>query len=279
MSRSNAAGAKVKALRPLARRRSQRYEQGRLVIESAVVLGVALDAGVEIERVIVELDRCSSADSDVVRRASRAGAEALDVHNGTLAKLVDTKSPQPVAAIAVMPQMDLAAALDDATFVVVALDVADPGNLGTIIRSAEAAGADALILAGDCVDPWSPKVIRSSAGGVFLLPIAAGDTDEILDELGQRGLQRLAADSEGGSAHDLTDLTGPVALIVGNEAHGLPFDIDRLIDDRIHIPTAGRAESLNVAMAASILVFETARQRRQMSRQGSANPEHLDATL
>ena len=72
---------------------------------------------------------------------------------------------------------------------------------------------------------------------------------------------------------------GPVALIVGNEAHGLPFDIDRLIDDRIHIPTAGRAESLNVAMAASILVFETARQRRQMSRQGSANPEHLDATL
>jgi TrmH family RNA methyltransferase len=265
-SKRTTVDTRAKRLRALARNRAERDSQNLVLVESAVVLGVALEARVPIETVVVETDRLGRDDAAVVERARAAGAEVVEVGPGALASLVDTKTPQAVAAVARRPKNGLDMALARATLAVVVVDLGDPGNLGTIVRSAEAAGADMVIVAGASVDPWSPKVVRASAGGVFLLPVVTASTEVALRVAGDAGLRRLAADAAGGRPYDQVDLTVPVAFVIGNEAHGLPAGIDELIDARVHIPVTGRAESLNAAMAASILVFEAAGQRRKSIR-------------
>jgi TrmH family RNA methyltransferase len=134
--------------------------------------------------------------------------------------------------------------------------LADPGNVGTIIRSAEAAGADAVVLTPGSVDAFNPKVVRATAGSLFRIPVVTA----ALHDLRTAGLRVLATSSHVGAAHTDTDLTGPVAVVVGNEAHGMAPDAP--VDGWITIPHAGAAESLNVAMAATVIAFEVARQRR-----------------
>jgi RNA methyltransferase, TrmH family len=181
---------------------------------------------------------------------------------GVLERVADTVTPQPVLAICRSVDVPLADVLD-ATFVVVCVDVQDPGNAGTILRSAEAAGAGAVLFVGTSVDPSNPKAVRASAGSLFHVGVVSGGApDDVLAQLGRRGLQRLGADSRAGSSVDDVDLTVPVALVLGNEAHGLPSEIDAALDGRVTIPMAGRAESLNVGMAAAVMCFEVARQRR-----------------
>ena len=145
----------------------------------------------------------------------------------------------------------------------VCVDVQDPGNAGTILRSAEAAGAGAVLFTGSCVDPTNPKAVRASAGSLFHVGVVSGgNAVDVLAELGRCGFRRYAADARAGDTIDAVDLTGPVALVLGNEAHGLPTEIDAMLDGRVTIPMAGRSESLNVGMAASVMCFEVARQRR-----------------
>ena len=144
------------------------------------------------------------------------------------------------------------------------VDVADPGNLGTIIRSAEASGADGVVVTGPAsVDLHHPKVVRASAGAIFGVPVAEDpDAASALDEVGRRDRRRLAARATDAEAYDEVDLTRACALVVGNEARGLPHGLDPHLDGAVAIPMAGAADSLNVAMAATILCFEAARQRR-----------------
>ena len=141
--------------------------------------------------------------------------------------------------------------------------VHDPGNLGTILRSAEAAGATAVVVACDGVDLWSPKVVRGSAGAVLGIPVVVPrPAGAALEALRARGLpggrrrRRAAAD------YGRVDLRGQIAVVVGREAHGLPADVEPAIDERRAIPMAGSTESLNVGVAASIVLFEAARQAR-----------------
>jgi TrmH family RNA methyltransferase len=143
-----------------------------------------------------------------------------------------------------------------ATFVMVADRIADPGNAGTIIRSAEAAGAAAVVFTPGSVDPFNPKVVRATAGSLFRLPVVSCE----LEALRAAGLRLLATSSHHGTPYTDVAFTGPVAVVVGNEAHGVPDDAP--VDGWITIPHAGAAESLNVAMAATVLAFEVARQRR-----------------
>jgi TrmH family RNA methyltransferase len=149
--------------------------------------------------------------------------------------------------------------ISNATFVVIGDRISDPGNLGTIIRVAEASGADAVALTAGSVDPTNPKVVRSSAGALFHVPVIVGAT---LADARSAGLRVVGTSSHLGAAHTATDLHSPVALVLGNEAHGLPDDAD--VDDWVTIPHRGRAESLNVAMAAAVLCFEAARQRETL---------------
>ena len=146
------------------------------------------------------------------------------------------------------------------SWVVVADKISDPGNLGTILRSAEAAGASAVLLTSSTVDAFSPKVVRASAGAIFNIPVFEGVT---LEEVSQFGFKLM-----GSSSHQIensvdftnADLTGSVAIVLGNEAHGLPAATK--VEGWLTIPHSGRGESLNVAMAATLLCFEVNRQRK-----------------
>ena len=172
---------------------------------------------------------------------------------GVIDRLASTESPQPVLAVVRIPPptFDLTAA----DLVVVADRIADPGNLGTILRSAEAAGFDGVVLTAGSVDPFNPKVVRASAGAVFRLAVLHAD----LAAVKAAGLRTIGTSSHRGSAHTEADLNGRIALVVGNEARGLPDDA--AVDEWVTIRHHGRAESLNVAMAATVLCFEAARQR------------------
>jgi len=150
-----------------------------------------------------------------------------------------------------------------ATLVVVCVDIRDPGNLGTVLRSAEGAGAGGVVCCDGSVDLYNPKVVRASAGSLFHVPVVAGGKPvEVLERLGAAKLQRLGTVAYGGDAPEAVDLRAPVAVTLGNEANGLPAAVDACLDRRVTIPMAGRTESLNVGMAAAVLCFEVARQRR-----------------
>jgi TrmH family RNA methyltransferase len=146
--------------------------------------------------------------------------------------------------------------------VVVAVDVRDPGNAGTLVRSAAAAGARGVVLCEGSVDLYNPKTVRATAGAMFRVPVVTSvDVNEALRALGAEGRRRLAAVARAGDDYTTVDLTAPVALVVGNEAHGLPVDLAE-IDGSVSIPMPGATESLNVGVATAVLCFEAARQAR-----------------
>jgi TrmH family RNA methyltransferase len=194
--------------------------------------------------------------------ASAAGTRVFDLEPGVLARVSGTVTPQPIAAI--VPFVDVALAdLRSPSMVVVCVDVRDPGNAGTILRSAAAAGADAVVVCDGSVDVTNPKTVRASAGAVFHVPVVvAGTPLDALGALGDLGLRRLAAVARDGEDYTAAELWRPTALVLGNEATGLPDGLGSVLDGGITIPMPGRAESLNVGMAAAVLCFEAARQRR-----------------
>ena len=143
-------------------------------------------------------------------------------------------------------------------------EVADPGNAGTLLRSAEAAGCAGVVCCGG-VDPFGPKTVRASAGAVFLVPVVeVAPARHALASVGDAGIRRVGLAAHGGVPLDEVDLVGPVAFVLGSEAHGLPDGLAAALDEVVTIPMAGRSESLNVAMAGTLAVFEAARQRRSM---------------
>jgi TrmH family RNA methyltransferase len=227
-------------------------------------LAEALESGVSVESVYV--DRAALTDgsrsAEAVEQAGALGIRIFDLAPGLMARIAGTVHPQPV--MAVVPYVDVAlGALHGADLVVVCVDVRDPGNAGTVLRSAQAAGAGGVVCCDGSVDVFNPKTVRASAGAVFRVPVVAGgDAGEVLDQLAAWGLRRLAAVARDGEDYASADLTAPVALVLGNEAQGLPGPLGSALDGRISIRMAGKAESLNVGMAAAVLCFEAARQRR-----------------
>lgn len=183
-----------------------------------------------------------------------------DLAEGVLERVATTEHPQPLLGLVEMRHSnpDL---LDDAGFVLVGDSIGDPGNAGTMVRSAEAAGADAVVLCGESVDVFNPKVIRASAGAIFHIPVVTGIE---LAAVKACGLTILATSSHEGTSMYDTDMTGRTALLMGNEAHGIREDSS--VDAWVTIPQYGQSESLNVAMATTVLCFEIARQRRLLNR-------------
>lgn len=229
------------------------------MVEGVKVLSEALAAGAPVEAVFA----APGAPTGLLERAAAAGARVHDLAPGVLERVADTVTPQPV--IAVLPFVDVGLeALRDADLVVVCVDVRNPGNAGTVLRSAEAAGASGVVLCDGCVDVHNPKTVRASAGSLFHVPVVAGgDPVDVLGRLGEWGLRRLAAVAGRGHAYTDADLRGRTALVLGNEASGLPdrLAVAGVLDGEVTIPMVGRAESLNVGMAAAVLCFEAARQR------------------
>jgi TrmH family RNA methyltransferase len=256
----------VQRLRRLSRRRSARLDDDAFVVDGPLLLAEALAAGVRI----LEVFATSGAPAHVVDAAARVGATVHEVSDEVLARAADTVTPQAVAAIARRVEVPLDEGLEAAAagpLALVLVDVADPGNAGTLLRAAEAAGASAVLFCGGSVDPSNPKCVRASAGALFHLPVVSGgEVVAVLDQLRERGVRTAATVVSGGAAYDTVDLAGPVAIVLGSEAHGLPPEALAAVDERLTIPMAGRSESLNVAMAGSVLCFESLRQRRGAGR-------------
>ena len=244
----------VDRLRRLLRRRADRFAERAFVVEGPKLVDEAIAArAVETVYLAPGTRPPTGLPAEIPVRV---------LQRGVLERVADTVTPQPILAVCRAVDVPLSETVD-MTFAVVCVDVQDPGNAGTILRSAEAAGAGAVLFTGSSVDPTNPKAVRASAGSLFHIGVVSGgEPEDVLAELGRRGLRRLGADARAGESLDGVDLTTPVALVLGNEAHGLPAEIDRFLDGRVTIPMAGRAESLNVGMAAAVMCFEVARQRR-----------------
>jgi TrmH family RNA methyltransferase len=179
-----------------------------------------------------------------------------------VASLSETETSQGLLALARRPAFSEEEVYRETPLVLVAEGVQNPGNLGGLIRSAEAAGATGAILAGACADPFSWKALRGSMGSAFRLPHLRGiEIGAALDALAARGIAVLATDAGGERRYDEVDLRGPVALVVGSEGAGLPAAVSERAAARLRVPLAGRVESLNVGVAAALVLFEAARQR------------------
>ena len=228
------------------------------MVEGPKLLNEALRGGATVLDVFV----APGGDDAVVADAIATGARCHEVARDVLERVADTVTPQPLAAIVASVAVELDA-LRTSEFVVICVDVRDPGNLGTVLRVAEASGAGGVICCEGSVDAFSPKTVRASAGSLFHVPVVAGGEPlEVLDRMGLWGVRRLGADAQGGLPYDAVDLTLPTALVLGNEAHGLPPEVGDHLDGTVTIPMIGRTESLNVGMAAAVLCFERARQQR-----------------
>jgi TrmH family RNA methyltransferase len=228
------------------------------VLEGARALVDALDARVPVDTVFV----AAGVEEPAVSRARSAGVPVVVVERGVMERVGSTVTPQPVAGV--VPFIDVALeAVLAATLVVVCVDIRDPGNLGTVVRSAEAAGAGGVVCCDGSADLYNPKVVRASAGSLFHVPVVlGGEPVEVLERLGAAGLRRFGTAARGGHAPDTVDLAVPIVIALGNEAHGLPSAVDARLDDHLTIPMGGRTESLNVGMVAAVVCFEAARQRR-----------------
>lgn len=181
------------------------------------------------------------------------------VERGALAAVTDAVTSRGVAAVARMQRPALAD-IEPGAPVLVCVAVADPGNAGTLLRSAEAAGFGAVLFSAGSVDPFSPKCVRASAGSVFRMAVVmGGEAATVLDEVAATGRRRVGTRPLEAPPHTDADVRGPVAIVLGNEAHGLPADLDGHIDSWVSIAMRGRTESINVAMAGTLLCFEVLR--------------------
>lgn len=246
-------------------RRVERDRAGRFLAEGANAVAAALERNLVRELFVTA--RAQQAHPALVTAAQESDVRVSLVTDRAAAALSETVTPQGIVAVCDLLVRPLEGLLrPGARLVTVLVDVADPGNAGTVIRVADAAGADAVILAGDSVDPHNGKCVRASAGSLFHLPIArVRDTAAVLDACRDAGLRLLGAHGYAETALDSLRLTEPVAWVFGNEAHGLPAGVLREVDTPVRIPLYGGAESLNLATAAAVCLYAAAMAQRRSS--------------
>lgn len=194
------------------------------------------------------------------------GSRGVLVTPELLKKMSDTQTPQGVVSIVRMPEWTMEDLLTASPLILILENIQDPGNLGTMVRTAEAAGASGILMSKDTVDLFNPKTVRSTMSGIFRLPaVISEDLAASLDLLKERGITTFAAHLGGEAAYDRLSYTGPTAFMIGNEGNGLTEEISGRADHKLLIPMHGKIESLNAAMAAGILLYEADRQRRNIS--------------
>ncbi|WP_243697249.1 TrmH family RNA methyltransferase [Aeromicrobium phragmitis] len=248
--------ARVKHARRLATR-AFRAKTGEFLAEGPQAVREALAE----PEVVIEV--FATAEATARHGAWRDAHPVLPWHvvsGDVLAEIADAVQPQGIVARCHDVTVTLDALPAQARLVVVCAQIRDPGNLGAVIRCADAAGADAVIVAGDSVDPLNPKVVRSTAGSLFHLPVLLErDLVRAVETLQGAGLQVFGADGGGRLLDDAAlDLSAPTAWVMGNEAHGLPTQVRELADEVVGVPMYGRAESLNLATAAAVCVYASA---------------------
>jgi TrmH family RNA methyltransferase len=234
-----------------------------MVVEGAELLAVAFEAGAPVESVFVAPEgRGSPPVAEVVDRVFAAGGRVFDLAPGVIGRIADTVTPQPVLAVVGFDPATMDE-IRDVSMVMVCVDVRDPGNAGTMIRTADAAGVGAVVCCDGTVDPTNPKTVRASAGSIFHVPVVVGgDAVTVIETLRRRGFATAGTVVRDGEDYTRFDWRRKVAVVFGNEASGLGPSVADHLDHRLTIPMEGRAESLNVSVSAAALCFEALRQRR-----------------
>jgi TrmH family RNA methyltransferase len=258
---------RVRRLRGLLQKRSARWNEGVFVAEGAELLRAALRAGAEVESVYVAP---AGAEDPLVREACdtalAAGARLFPLAPGVLERVADTVTPQPILTVLPMlsdPWQPTSGRAELHSLVVVMVDVRDPGNAGTVLRTADAAGVDSVFFSGDSVDPYNPKTVRASAGSLFHVPFGVREDPVLLAAaLAATGYRTLATMVREGEDYAALDWSEPSALFLGNESAGLGDEVLEATSASVVIPMEGQAESLNVGVACAIVCFEALRQRR-----------------
>lgn len=260
----SARNPRVRRLARMARRPDERAAQQAVVVEGPVLLGAALAGGAGVIEVFVDEGSVQGDASAVAEVLDRLGSdvEVWSLPAGTLDRVGDAVTSQGIVGVVVRtdPAWPTPA---NAPFVLVLDGVADPGNVGTLVRAAAAVGGGCVVVAGGA-DPTAPKVVRASAGAVFavdVLPVPSALT--AVENLLAAGYRVLASTVAGGRSHHLVDVREPVAIVVGNEARGVSAEVLEAASARVTIEMAGPMESLNAAMAGTVLCFEVARRRGQ----------------
>jgi TrmH family RNA methyltransferase len=248
---------KVQQIRALQRLAKRRAEAGAFVVEGVRLAEEALRSAWPL-RTALYTDELAARHEGLVR-ALQARGVAEQVSPAVMQVASDTKTPQGILLEIELRNLHLP---KDVNFVLVLDGVADPGNLGTLLRSAAGADCDAVLLAPGCADAYSPKVLRSGMGAHFHQPVLSQSWQQIEGLVRQHNLQPFLAEAWQGDAYDKHDLTKPLALILGGEARGAGEEAAKLHPKLLQIPMPGRIESLNVSTAGSILLFEIVRQKR-----------------
>ena len=268
----------VKELSRLMKKRRARDEAGVFLVEGPRMIG-ELIADDHWRSQILKICMSESFASGheekataLVQRGNRYQSEIFS--DAAFVRISDTRTPQGILAVVKRRSYDIETVINGMygekpqaerqPHILVLDNLQDPGNLGTVFRTAEAAGATGIILSSDCVDIYNPKVVRSTMGAVFRMPfLYVDDLPGTIGGLKKAGIRIYAAHLEGINAYDREDYREGCAFLIGNEGNGLRNEIAECADCRIRIPMEGKAESLNAAVAASVLMFEVSRQRRE----------------
>lgn len=251
---------KVQLVRRLLTQAKARRQEGAFVVEGVRLVEEALSAHWEV-RLVLRLENLSPRGAAAANALVASGATVEFVTPLVMEAISGTETPQGLLAVLALRPLPLPPAPD---FVLIADGVRDPGNLGTILRTAAAAGVQAVLLPPGATDPYAPKVVRSAMGAHFRLPVCNMGWEEIISYLrppSGRQLRLYLADAAKGLRYDRVDFHQPTALVIGGEAEGAGAWSAILADEHLHIPMPGGMESLNAAIAASILMFEVVRQR------------------
>ncbi len=250
---------KIQHVRALLSRREERERTGRFVIEGVRLIEEALSAGWLPEMVLTS-PALSARGRELTAQLKAHNTSVEEIDPGLLERLSDTQTSQGILAVVSRKQIPIR---QDWDFLLVLDGLRDPGNLGTVLRSAAAAGVHACLLTAGTTDPFAPKVVRAGMGAHFRLPIEFTSWEEIQAGAARQKARILIADSSRGEVCWRADLRGPLVLVLGSEAEGAQPAAYAHADELIHIPMPGASESLNAAVAAGILLFEIVRQRSQ----------------
>jgi RNA methyltransferase, TrmH family len=251
----------IKLARSLHRRKN-RYRERAVLVEGVRPIREALAASVSFRALLIaESFDFSEFKNGLWDALTSASVPVLRVDDRVFNDACDTETPQGVLAIVDMPETGIPPITARAPMILIADSVRDPGNLGTLFRSALGAGADLVLIGPGCVDPYSPKVIRAGAGSHFRLPLAFLDWNRYPDDIGHIPIYVTDADSQQDYAE--VDWTAGGAIVVGNETKGVSEGAISRADGRLGIPLANKLESLNAGIAGSVILFEAWRQRRQ----------------
>jgi TrmH family RNA methyltransferase len=248
-------------------KRSGRTEAGRFLAEGAQAVREALAWQGTVHELFVTAT-AADRNPELVTAARAASVPVSEITDKAAAAMSETVTPQGILAVCDLVDQTVEQALSGAPALVAVLyGVADPGNAGTVIRVADAAGADAVLLAGDTVDPHNGKCVRASAGSLFHLPVArTRQSEDAFTACRAAALRLVAADGHAtgdlDTATDTGELAAPTAWVFGSEAHGLPDDVLTSMDTSLRVPIHGLAESLNLATAAAVCLYTTARAQR-----------------